>query len=103
MLTDAWRFTIDRQLSRTAGACTVASFRDLSRHIESSHAISGARADDAPRGEKAALTLEQVDVKCHDQWLVGYGPTHMRITTPGPEDNGRFVHALKEVLPNGQD
>jgi histidinol-phosphate/aromatic aminotransferase/cobyric acid decarboxylase-like protein len=31
------------------------------------------------------------------------GPTYMRITTARPEDNGRFVHALKEVLSNGQD
>jgi CRP-like cAMP-binding protein len=31
------------------------------------------------------------------------GPTYMRITTARPEDNGRFVQALKEVLSNGQD
>jgi len=31
------------------------------------------------------------------------GPTYMRITTARPEDNGRFVHALREFLSNGQD
>lgn len=31
------------------------------------------------------------------------GPTYMRISTARPEDNGCFVHALKEVLSDGQD
>jgi histidinol-phosphate aminotransferase len=31
------------------------------------------------------------------------GPSYMRITTARPEDNVRFVHALKEVLSDAQD
>ncbi len=45
-------FTIDRHLSRAVGASTMASCRDLSRSIDSPHAISDARADDLPPREE---------------------------------------------------
>jgi histidinol-phosphate aminotransferase len=61
-------------------------------------------ADFAPHDAAAiagSLARQQILVKpMVDPAL---GPTYMRITTARPEDNGRFVHALKEDLSDGQD
>jgi histidinol-phosphate aminotransferase len=61
-------------------------------------------ADFAPHDAAAiAASLERREILVKPMVDPALGPTYMRITTARPEDNGHFVHALKEILSDGQD
>ncbi len=61
-------------------------------------------ADFAPRDAAAiAAALAARGILVKPMVDPPLGPTYMRITTARPEDNGRFVRALKEVLSDGRD